>query len=195
MLGEIEALINEIAGVGDDIAHDLRTPLTRVRVRLERGREHATTLEELQAVADRAIAGLDQSLTIITALLRIAEIEHSRRLERFSQVRLAPLVHEVGDLYDPIAEDKRVTLQVEAADEAIVHGDRDLLFEAVANLADNAVKFTPSGGGVKLALLRREGETVIRISDTGPGIPEIEREAVTKRFYRSDRVGAPKGWA
>src|SRR3979411_2761728 len=123
MLGEIEALINEIAGVGDDIAHDLRTPLTRVRVRLERGREHATTLEELQAVADRAIAGLDQSLTIITALLRIAEIEHSRRLERFSQVRLAPLVREVGDLYEPIAQDKHVALHVEAADEATVHGD------------------------------------------------------------------------
>src|ERR1700704_1385069 len=125
MLGEIEALIHEIAGVGDDIAHDLRTPLTRVRVRLERGRDRASTVEELRAVADQAITGLDQSLAIITALLRIAEIEHSRRLEGFSQVRLAPLVHEVGDLYDPIAEDKSVSLQVEAADEAIVHGDRD----------------------------------------------------------------------
>ena len=91
MLGEIEALIHEIAGVGDDIAHDLRTPLTRVRVRLERGREHAATLGELRTVVDQAIAGLDQSLAIITALLRIAEIEHSRRLEGFSQVRLAAL--------------------------------------------------------------------------------------------------------
>ena len=145
MLGEIEALIHEIAGVGDDIAHDLRTPLTRVRVRLERGREHAATLEELRAVVDQAIAGLDQSLAIITALLRIAEIEHSRRREGFSEVQLAPLVREVGDLYDPIAEDKGLTLQVEAADEATVHGDRDLLFEAVANLVDNAVKFTPAG--------------------------------------------------
>jgi signal transduction histidine kinase len=193
MLGEIEALIREISGVGDDIAHDLRTPLTRVRIRLERGREHAATLEELRAVADQAIAGLDQSLAIITALLRIAEIEHSRRLEGFSQVRLAALVREVGDLYDPIAEDKRVTLRVEAADEAIVHGDRDLLFEAVANLVDNAVKFTPDGGRVELALLRREGETVIRVSDTGPGIPESEREAVTKRFYRSDKSRRTEG--
>jgi signal transduction histidine kinase len=193
MLGEIEALIHEIAGVGDDIAHDLRTPLTRVRVRLERGREHATRLEELQAVADQAIAGLDQSLAIITALLRIAEIEHSRRLEGFSQAPLAPLVREVGDLYEPIAEDKRVTLRVEAADEAIVHGDRDLLFEAVANLVDNAMKFTPEGGRVELALLRREGEIVIRVRDTGPGIPEIEREAVTKRFYRSDKSRRTEG--
>jgi signal transduction histidine kinase len=187
MLGEIEALIHEIAGVGDDIAHDLRTPLTRVRVRLERGRKHAATLDELRAVADKAITGLDQSLAIITALLRIAEIEHSRRLEGFSQVWLAPLAREVADLYDPIAEDKGVALRVEAADEAIVHGDRDLLFEAVANLVDNAVKFTPEGGRVELALLQREGETVIRVTDTGPGIQEIEREAVTKRFYRSDK--------
>jgi signal transduction histidine kinase len=193
MLAEVEVLIHEIAGVGDDIAHDLRTPLTRVRVRLERGRQHAATLEESRAVADQAIAGLDQSLAIITALLRIAEIEHSRRLEGFSQVQLAALVREVGDLYDPITEDKRVTLRVDAQDEATVHGDRDLLFEAIANLVDNAVKFTPEGGRVELALLRRAGETVIRVRDTGPGIQEIEREAVTKRFYRSDKSRRTEG--
>src|SRR6266850_1751663 len=193
MLGEIETLIHEIAGVGDDIAHDLRTPLTRVRVRLERGREHAATLGELRAAVDQAIAGLDQSLAIITALLRIAEIEHSRRLEGFSQVRLALVVQEVGDLYDPIAEDKRITLWVEAADDATVHGDRDLLFEAVANLVDNAVKFTPAGGRVELALVRREGEIAIQVKDTGPGISELECQTVTKRFYRSDKSRRTEG--
>jgi len=193
MLDDIEALIQEIAGVGDDIAHDLRTPLTRVRVRLERGRNHATTVEELRAIADQAIAGLDQSLAVVTALLRIAEIEHRRRLEGFNQVRLAPLVREVGDLYDPIAEDKQVTLRLDAADEAVVHGDRDLLFEAVANLVDNAVKFTPEGGFVELALLRHEGESTIRVRDSGPGIPAIEREAVTKRFYRADKSRGTTG--
>jgi signal transduction histidine kinase len=193
MLEKIEALIHEIAGVGDDIAHDLRTPLTRVRVRLERGREHAATPDEFRTVVDQAITGLDQSLAIITALLRIAEIEHSRRLERFSEVRLAPLLREVGDLYEPIAEDKRVTLRVEVADEALVHGDRDLLFEAVANLVDNAVKFTPDDGRVELVLLHRGGEIVIRVTDTGPGIPESERKSVTKRFYRSDKSRRTEG--
>jgi PAS domain S-box-containing protein len=189
----LEEALQEAKVVGDNIAHDLRTPLTRVRIRLERGREHAATLEEMRAVADQAIAGLDQSLTTITALLRITEIEHSRQREGFSEVQLAALVREAGDLYDPIAENKSVTLRVEAPDGAVVRGDRDLLFEAVANLVDNAVKFTPEGGRVALALLHQEAETVIRVSDTGPGISETEREAVTQRFYRSDKSRNIKG--
>src|ERR1700731_3984618 len=193
MLGEIEALVHEIAGVGNDIAHDLRTPLTRVRARLERGRARATTLDELRTIVDQSIGGLDQSLAVVTALLRIAEIEHSRRLEGFGQVQLVPLVREVGDLYEPIAEDKHVTLRVEAADEATVHGDRDLLFAAVANLLDNAVKFTPEGGRVTLALLHRDGERIIQVKDSGPGISEAEREAVVRRFYRSDKSRNTEG--
>ena len=184
----LEEALQESKVVGDNIAHDLRTPLTRVRLRLERGRDRASTLEELRAVADQAIAGLDQSLTTITALLRITEIEHGRRREGFSEVQLAPMIREVGDLYEPIAEDKGIAFWVEASEAATVHGDRDLIFEAVTNLVDNAVKFTPEGGRVQLLLLHEEDETVIRVSDTGPGIPEVEREVVTRRFYRSDKT-------
>lgn len=187
MLDEIETLIHGIAGVGDDIAHELRTPLTRVRVGLERGRENAQTLQELRTAVDQAIGGLDQSLAIITALLRIAEIEQSRRLEAFNDVALADVVREVGDLYEPIAEDKRIAFKVAAEVEATVCGDRDLLFEAVANLVDNAVKFTPEGGSVEITLVRLAGESVVRVRDSGPGIGSGERDIIARRFYRSDK--------
>jgi signal transduction histidine kinase len=187
MLDEIEILVGEMANVGNEIAHDLRTPLTRVRVGLERGRANAKTLAELQSVTDRAIGGVDQALIVITALLRITEIENSRERASFGDTSLADLVREVGDLYEPIAEDKNVMLRVTAEQDANVICDRSLLFEAVTNLVDNAVKFTPEGGSVTLALVREANESIIRISDTGPGIGEGEREAVMRRFYRSDK--------
>jgi signal transduction histidine kinase len=187
MLGEIEVLVRRLSGVGDDIAHDLRTPLTRVRVSLERARQKAASLDDLRRSVDQALVGLDQSLAIITALLRISEIEHSRRVDGFRNVALGDLVREVGDLYEPIAEDKRVDFSVRAEAETNVHGDRDLLFEAIANLVDNAVKFTPQGGRIELSLLRNGNEAVVRVRDTGPGIPADESELVTRRFYRSDK--------
>jgi signal transduction histidine kinase len=193
MLDEMETLIHSLAGVGHDIAHDLRTPLTRARLMLERGRANATTLQQLQAVADKTIDALDQSLSIITAILRLAEIEKSQRSAGFGKVALADLVREVGDMYEPIAEDKGISLVVQSPHELSVHGDRDLLIEAVANLVDNAVKFTPVGGRVEIGLVRDNGETIVRVKDNGSGISEHERDAVLKRFYRSDRIRHTSG--
>jgi signal transduction histidine kinase len=194
MLDEIETLINAIAGIGNDIAHDLRTPLTRVRLMLERGRRDAETLEQFRRITDRAIAGIDQSLAITTALLRLAEIENSRRSAAFGKVALAELVREVGDLYEPIAENKGITLHVDLAYAPTVDGDRDLLMEAVVNLVDNAVKFTPEGGHVEIALVRGDTEHIIRVKDTGSGISESERDIVLKRFYRSDKLKSAPGF-
>jgi signal transduction histidine kinase len=192
MLDEMENLIHALAGVGNDIAHDLRTPLARARLALERGRTNATTLAELQISADKAIAGIDQSLSIITALLRLAEIENSRRSAGFGTVALADLAREVVDLYEPIAENKRIMLQSDLPEAANpdfnVQGDRDLLIEAVANLVDNAVKFTPDGGEVHIAVTRDDQATVVRVKDSGPGISEHECDAVLRRFYRSDKI-------
>lgn len=193
MLDEIEVLVAKMAEVGNEIAHDLRTPLTRMRLGLERGRANSRTLEELQGVTDRAIVSLDQSLTIITALLRIAEIENIRGNAKFAKVGLVDLVREVGDLYDPIAENKHVAFRVASSDIAAIYCDRDLLFEAVANLVDNAVKFTPAGGRVDLSLIHTDNEYIIRVSDTGHGIGEDEREAVMRRFYRSDKSRTTRG--
>jgi signal transduction histidine kinase len=187
MLDQIERLVGELSSVGDDIAHDLRTPLTRVRAILERGRDNARTLQDMSEATDRAIAGLDQSLAIITALLRIAEIDHSRRSAGMTAVRLEEILRAVHELYHPIAEDKGVSLRLVLHDSATVSGDHDLLLEAIANLVDNAVKFTPEHGTIALGLRCDADGPVIRVEDTGPGIGEAEREAIFTRFYRSDR--------
>jgi signal transduction histidine kinase len=188
MLDEMETMIHALAGVGNDIAHDLRTPLTRARLALERGRANATTVEQLQTAADKAIGNIDQSLTIITALLRLAEIENNRRSAAFGRVEWYEILREVCDLYEPIAENKNVALEVQVRQRSEVRGDRDLLFEAIANLVDNAIKFTPEGGKVAIELTHDDGETIVRVTDTGCGIGEQEREAVLRRFYRSDKI-------
>jgi signal transduction histidine kinase len=188
MLDEMETMIHALAGVGNDIAHDLRTPLTRARLTLERGRTNATTLEQLQTVVDKAIGSLDQSLAIITALLRLAEIENSRRSAAFGSVPLHEMLGEVCDIYEPIAENKNIDLRVEVKHRISVLGDRDLLFEAVANLVDNAVKFAPIGGKVGIELIRSDDKTIVRVTDSGSGISEQEREVVLRRFYRSDKM-------
>jgi signal transduction histidine kinase len=193
MLDEMEALIHSLAGVGNNIAHDLRTPLARVRLTLERGRSNARTLEQLQLTTDKAIEGIDQSLSIITAILRLAEIENSQRLAGFGKVALADLVREVGDMYEPIAEDRGIDLLIHSPHELSVHGDRDLLIEAVANLVDNAVKFTPAGGQVEIGLFFGNGENIVRVKDTGSGISEHERDAVLRPFYRSDKIRHTSG--
>jgi signal transduction histidine kinase len=188
MLDEIANLVEQVRGVGDDIAHDLRTPLTRLRTRLERCRLHECPLEEMQVVIDRTITDLDQTLAIITALLRLGEIENARRRVGFSMVNLESLVREVGDLYAPIAEAKSISLEVSSEPHCQISGDRDLLMEAIANLLDNAVKFTPEHGEVRISVFAgAAGQPVVRVADSGPGIPPDERQAVLKRFYRSDK--------
>jgi signal transduction histidine kinase len=120
--------------------------------------------------------------------LRLAEIENGRRSAGFGSVALHDMLREVGDIYEPIAENKNVTLHVRMTIQLNVRGDRDLLFEAVANLVDNAIKFTPEGGRVDIELLRGDRETIVRVTDTGSGVSEQEREAVLRRFYRSDKI-------
>jgi len=187
MLDEIERLLEETKNVTDNIAHDLRTPLTRVRSRLERARQTAQTHAELQEMVDRAIVALDQTLRIITALLRIGQIERGVRRPSFQAVDLQTVVGEIGDLFEPVAEEKEIEFTVRTEKVSLIPGDRDLLSELLANLVENALKFTPCGGRVRLTLETEAGSVAVRVIDNGPGIAPEEREAVLRRFYRSDK--------
>ncbi len=185
MLAEIERLLGEVKGVGDSIAHDLRGPLTRLRFRLEVGRARATSQVELDAVVAQALDDLDQTLAMITALLRIGELQADRRQAAFRQVGLGSLLREVAELYAPLAEQRGLTFQLSLAPDGEVLGDRELLLEAIVNLLDNAVKFAPPDGTVGLELLWENGGPVVRVADTGPGIAPAHRQAVLEKFYRA----------
>ena len=190
---QVERLMGEVRGVGDSIAHDLRTPLARMRARLEGGRRRATSLAELDDVASHAIADLDQCFATITALLRIGAIEAAQRRSGFADVSLSAMVAEVGDLYQPVAELRGLMLDVRGEPGLTVRGDRDLLFEMLANLIDNAVKFAPEEGKVCLHLSAGGRAAVLRVGDSGAGIPPEERVAVLHRFYRAKRAAHTDG--
>jgi len=187
MLSELERLLHELDDIGNNIAHDLRTPLARLRAQLERARRVSNTREELAEAVDQALLGLDQTVEITTALLRIARIDHAQRGASFASLDLPELAREVLELYAPIAEAKGIDVRAALAPVPAVYGDRALLLEVVANLMDNAVKFTPAGGHVRLALLDTAAGPMVEVADTGPGIAPEHRAEVFTRFQRLDR--------
>jgi signal transduction histidine kinase len=193
MLEMIEGLVEEIRGVGDSIAHDLRTPLARIRMKLERSRDESRTPAEFQAAADRAIVLLDHTLGVVGAILRIGEIEHGRRRAAFSEVDLSAILRDVAELYAPMSAEKSIQINVESSADARVDGDRDLLIEALGNLVDNAIKFAPPETDISLFLERRGPCALIRVTDHGPGIAEAERTRVLQRFYRLDKSRTVEG--
>jgi signal transduction histidine kinase len=187
MLDEIERLMQQAKGAGEDIAHDLRTPLTRLRGRLERALSACSGGPDVAATLGAAIEDIDQILGTITAILRIAEVDHGQRRAAFREVDLADVVREATDLYEPIAEEKGIVIDARIKKVNAVRGDGDLLFEAVANLLDNAIKFTPRSGHVEVFIHEGEHGAVIRVKDSGPGIPKGDFANVLRRFYRGDR--------
>ena len=187
MLDEIERLLGEVKSVGDNIAHDLRTPLTRMRMRLESARAAERTPETVDALIESCLTDLDYSFGLVAALLRIAEIEAGRRKAGFRDVDLSEVAEEVGEIYAPVAAARDQALTVDAPPGVRFPADHDLLIEAVANLVDNAIKFTPPGGTISIAVTREIGGPVLRVIDSGPGVPPGERGLVLRRFYRGDK--------
>jgi signal transduction histidine kinase len=196
MLDDIERLMGEVKGVTDDIAHDLRTPLTRLLAGLERARRRSEVSPEAAAAeyeraVEEAIRETRNLLGTFGALLRIAEVEDSARRAGFTRVDLGTIAADVVEFQAPVAEEKGVALEFERpalpVEGLALSGDPSLLFEAIGNLVENAIKFTPTGGRIVVRAFAVKGRVGVSVSDTGPGIPEAEREAVLRRFHRLEK--------
>ncbi len=187
MLERIERLMHEVKGVCDNIAHDLRTPLTRLRAQLYRIQQQAEDGSTLAVQLDSVLGEADTLMARFRGLLRISELEDRQRRSGFVQLDPVPLLQELHDFYLPLAEEGELVFKLQLpASLPALNGDRALLFEAVANLLSNSIKFTPPGGEVILRGVSEGGFTRIEVLDSGPGIPEAEREAVFQRFYRAE---------
>ncbi|HEX4635539.1 MAG TPA: ATP-binding protein [Rhizomicrobium sp.] len=194
MLSRISTLMENLSQVGNDIAHDLRTPVTHLRHRLERARSEGKTAQDYREALDAAIAKADEILGLFTALLRIAQIEGGERRAAFASLELGELLAQMRDLFEPVAEEAGDQLQLAALDKAVIRGDRQLLMQLFSNLIENAVVHTPSGTRIWLSLSRVGGHAVARVSDDGPGVPREEHDRLFRRLYRREASRSQPGY-
>ncbi len=183
MLDQIEVLMEGVRHVSNNIAHDLRTPLTRLRNRLETMQNHIDEPVRQQESVAQALVEADRILQTFNALLRIARIESGGFQRPTDKVSLKELVEDAVDLYEALAQDKHQELRADVRHDVQIPGDRDLLFQALANLLDNAIKYTPEHGCIRV-WLDRGAQARLVVSDTGVGVPSEERGKVFERFYR-----------
>jgi signal transduction histidine kinase len=193
MVEEVGRVVAQVKGVTDAVAHDLRTPLTRLRTHLHRSRRLPDLPPPLTSLIDKSIAELDLVLDRFTALLRIAELEASGRRSGFDTVDLTRLMLAVRELFEPLAEERGITLAIGDLATASIRADEKLMFEALSNLIDNAIKFSPTDGHVEISVRRHAATTTIDVLDNGPGIPSDQRAAVLRRFHRGADVGTIPG--
>ena len=193
MLDHIDRLMKAMRYAGDSIAHDLRSPLTRLRTRLESA---AAEMQDSNA-SDTLFAAADDAASLLKtfdSVLRIARLEAGERRELLKDVDPKPLIDDIVELYEPSCEDVGLTLETDIHSDLLVSADRGLVSQAVSNLVENAIKYTPSGGNISVSLKRNKaGRVTISVVDTGPGIPEADRERVKERFVRLDKSRSQPG--
>jgi len=192
MVAAVGRTIAQVKGVTDAIAHDLRTPLTRVRANLHRIAQDDALAPDHRARLTRAVDDLDTVLERFAALLRISELEAGSRRAGFAAVDLGAIAASVAELYEPLAEDSGIALSLDCG-ALPLHGDEKLLFEAVSNLVDNAIKFGRAGGHVFIITGQDAGRWHLDVADDGRGIPADEREAVLRRFHRGSNAASAPG--
>ncbi len=185
MLERIEQLMKSAREVTENVAHDLRSPLTRLRGRAEMALLKRDDPARQKEALQQAIEETDGIVATLNAILSIAQIESGARRE-WSAVDLATVCQDAAELYEAAAEDQGLTFKTDIGVVPAVRGNRQLLAQAVGNLLDNAIKYTPRGGMVSLSLAQQQGRVMVSVADTGPGIPEAMRDKVLQRFVRLD---------
>ena len=188
MLDRIQELMEGLRHVSNNIAHDLRTPLSRIRHSLEAVlKERPADIKSYRRVVVKSIAETDGVIETFKALLRISEIEEGTRRKHFKRINLSDIMKNVFDIYEPVTEDAGLLFESNISAEIYIDGDLELLTQLFANLVSNVVRYVPKGGKIILKLEDRGSQIIASVIDNGPGIPAHEREKVFQRLYRMDQ--------
>jgi len=193
MLDRTTELMESLRHVTSDIAHDLRTPLGRLRNQLEDAKASAATPGEFRSAAERAIAEVDGLLITFSAILRIAQIESGSRRGGFKPIALSALAKDIGESFEDAVAEAGKTLRTSIVPDVAVLGDSELLSQALINLLENAIVHTPAGTFITIALNVRDGQACLSVCDNGPGVPAAEHEHIFKRFFRLERSRSSAG--
>ncbi len=192
MLDRIAALMENLRQVTNDIAHDLRTPVSQLRQRLELARDGAAG--DGQAALDAALARTDDILALFAALLRIAQIEGGARRAAFTTLELAPLLEQMREIFEAVAEGSGHRLHIAISPAPAIRGDRALLVQLLTNLTENAILHTPRGTSITLALGMEQDRATVQVSDDGPGVPAAEQAKLFRRLYRREASRTTPGY-
>jgi signal transduction histidine kinase len=193
MLDEIVRLLDQLKSVGDNIAHDLRTPLAVVRAKLERGLENESSFADLRKAATEALDQLEKAMATVSALLRISAVENGLRSKAFTEIDLTRICDELVEFYEPLAQSKSIAMTLHASGATPMLGDADLLREALSNLIDNAIKFSPADSAIVVEAKMAAGKPLVRVSDSGCGVAPEDREKIFQRFYRAPQASRLPG--